>query len=263
MIDFPAKKALRAAGLAAATGLLAGLSRVEGREPLVLVTGASSNHFRSLLNLLASFGRHEPGSTVVVYDLGLTEPERAQVQRFFPQCEFRRFLYENHPAYFNIGVAAGQYAWKPVIIREVFQEKKQNVMWLDAGCLLTRSLDVVRLWLRHYGFYSWYSMGRVSDWIHPLTIDRMQASHFLQKKMLSGGVVAFRYADAAARRLLQEWAEAAFRREIIAPEGSDRSNHRQDQAVLTLLFHQHMARQPVAYRYGWGILKHQDVESNA
>jgi len=30
--------------------------------------------------------------------------------------------------------------------------------------------------------------------------------------------------------------ECALRRECIAPEGSDRSNHRQDQAVLTILY---------------------------
>ena len=126
--------------------------------------------------------------------------------------------------------------------------------------MLTRNLDAVRWLLRQYGFYSWYSMGRVSRWVHPLTLRRMQGEAFRDKKMLSGGVVAFRYADATARQLLQAWAEAACRREIIAPEGSSRHNHRQDQAVLTLLFHQQFGRQPAAFRYGWGILKHQDVE---
>jgi len=44
----------------------------------------------------------------------------------------RLFEFWKYPSYFNISIARGEYAWKPVIIKEVVDEYPL-VLWLDAG----------------------------------------------------------------------------------------------------------------------------------
>ena len=41
------------------------------------------------------------------------------------------------------------------------------------------------------------------------------------------------------RKLIKEWRDLALIKECICPDSSDRSNHRQDQAVLSILFYKY------------------------
>jgi hypothetical protein len=45
--------------------------------------------------------------------------------------------------------------------------------------------------------------------------------------------------DALVRNVIRPWFECAMDRQCIAPDGSSRKNHRQDQAVLSYLVHRH------------------------
>lgn len=55
--------------------------------------------------------------------------------------------------------------------------------------------------------------------------------------MCNGAMVGFSNRNQAALDMLQAWADCSMVRQCIAPLGSSRENHRQDQAVLTLLAH--------------------------
>ena len=57
----------------------------------------------------------------------------------------------------------------------------------------------------------------------------------LRYRMLSAGLVGLRYGHAGVRELVREWAACALRKECIAPAGSSRANHRQDQSALSIL----------------------------
>ena len=46
---------------------------------LTIVTGASSNHFLPLQSLLWTISKFEPTARVIVYDLGLTAEEHAEL----------------------------------------------------------------------------------------------------------------------------------------------------------------------------------------
>jgi len=54
-----------------------------------------------------------------------------------------------------------------------------------------------------------------------------------------GGIVGFRGDAPVALAWLRQWVECNLRLECIAPHGTDRSNHRQDQSGLNLLLHQY------------------------
>jgi len=49
--------------------------------------------------------------------------------------------------------------------------------------------------------------------------------------------VGIDYANIKVREMINRWKEYVLVRECLAPEGSDRSNHKQDQAVLTALIY--------------------------
>jgi len=227
---------------------------------MLLVTGADFSHGASLRQLLASVRRHEPDTSVVVYDLGLTARQRQRIGNR-RQLEWRRFEFEKYPAYFYMRVKAGEFAWKPVIVWEILKDASQPVCWMDAGNVLTGPLTALRAAIRDSGFYSPRSPGTIPDWTHPkmLAYFGVDADWARDKPNLNGACVVFDPSIAPARELARRWREGAMIKECIAPEGSDRKNHRQDQALLTVLAHL-MGLAPPSEQGRLGFLVQQDVE---
>jgi hypothetical protein len=58
---------------------------------------------------------------------------------------------------------------------------------------------------------------------------------------------------------VNRWKECAVTKECIAPEGSNRKNHRQDQAVLSVLAHQSGIAKGMPTR-PYGFKSHQDID---
>jgi hypothetical protein len=229
-------------------------------DDLVIVTGADSSHYRSLCQFLSSLFLHEPDIKAVVFDLGLIESERQYLKNAFSSVELRQFDYSQYPDYFNIKVNAGEYAWKPVIVCDILNEFKCCVCWMDAGNLVTKPL----FWLRRItdilGMYSPRSRDLVFDWTHPKTLEFLNASNdLLHKPNLSGHCVAVNYRHHKARDLADRWKECALAKECIAPKGSNRTNHRQDQAVLSVIAHQSSIAKGMPTRL-YGFKVHQDID---
>lgn len=227
---------------------------------LVIVTGADSTHSKSLHQFLTSLYVHEPKIRAIVFDLGLSLPDREHLRSCFPRVELREFNYSNYPDYFNIKVNAGEYAWKPVIFCDVFNELKCCVCWMDAGNLITDSLFRLRIITKRVGMYSPHSSGCISDWTHSKTLTFLNApSDILNKPNLSGACVAACYQSKVAVTIVNQWKKCALTRSCIAPEGSSRKNHRQDQAVLSVLAHKAgITRGMLTTKYGFEI--HQDID---
>lgn len=208
-----------------------------GKRPLYLITGADSTHAKSLLQFLASARKHERRTRIVVYDLGLTKAQRKDVLNECHNGSVERFPYEHFPAFFDIKVKAGEYAWKPVIIAMEMAKSLDPVCWMDAGNVIHSPLRRLRDEIASRGFYSGPSLGTVRDWIHPGMLSMLAIPNGLysDRPILNAACVGFDPLVPQAAALAAEWAHCALKREIIAPPGSDRSNHRQDQALLTIL----------------------------
>jgi hypothetical protein len=230
------------------------------REPFVIVTGADQTHSKSLSNLLRSIGRWEPDLRCIVYDLGLTDTQRKQLSAEFPNREVRRFAYGDYPVYFDIRVEAGQYAWKPVIFSDVFREVGGCVAWFDAGNLLFEPLTWMRKVVQEKGFYSPFSKGTVAEWTHPATLEYLGAGESVaRKRTLAGYCVAANHRFPKSRMFVERWRECALVKECIAPEGSNRYNHRQDMSVLSILAHQ-IGLPLYLSRFLLGFMCQQDVD---
>lgn len=170
---------------------------------MTLVTASDGSHARSLLNLLASARRHEPRTSVVVYDLGLTADQRAAVTNL--GCELRRFDFANYPAFVDIRKSAGQYGWKPQIIRTVAGEGSGIVCWMDAGNVVDAPLLQLRREAARFGYYSASSSGTLGAWTHPgmLRYLGLPAGWKACAANLNGACIAFDTRNPTAADLLE------------------------------------------------------------
>ena len=203
---------------------------------LTLVTGSDFTHAKSMFNFLASAKKFAPDIEVIVYDLGMTQPQLRKLARK-SNYEVCKFDYSKYPTYFNIGIAAGEYAWKPVIIEEVAKQRGGIVWWMDAGNIITAPLVPYIEETRKSGFWRTNSGGTIGRWTHAAMLKYFDLPNdwHLDVMMYAGGCVAFDTQNKPAMKLLSDWAKYAQIKECIAPEGSNRTNHRQDQALLSVL----------------------------
>lgn len=237
---------------------------LKSNQELVLVTGSSSSHFKSLYQLLKSIKKYEIHSQVIVFDLGLKASEQEIILNDFTGVQLRKFNYKDYPDYFNININNGEYAWKPVIFEAVFNEFKCSVCWIDAGNVLTKRLDEVRKIIELYGFYSPYSKGTISDWTHPSTLSFLKVdknTHLLKQTNLNGACISANYNNKKVAGLISKWQECALVKDCIAPVGSSRNNHRYDQAILSILIYKYLpeiGKKMTFKKFGFKI--HQDVD---
>lgn len=194
----------------------------------------------SLQYMLSSL-RDLDAPSVILYDLGLLPHQRQQLV-MWSGLSVRRFRYDKYPPHVDVKRSAGHYAWKPIIVDSVLREKKSSLLWCDAGSYFKR-LDLIASLLQDVkgGIWVGKSSGTMDKLTHPGMFKEMKADpkDYADRENAEAGLIGFRYQDEAVRRLVADWAECAMRESCIAPPGSSRLNHRQDQSVLSLLLHRY------------------------
>ena len=208
-------------------------------QQLVIVTGANHNHFQSLLQFTKSVLKHEPFSHLIIFDLGLTQIQLDELQELIStneRAEIRRFPFELHPPHMDIEVAAGEYAWKPVIVHQICEQSDGFVVWCDAGNIIDKPLTWIRRIVQKDGIYCPLSSGIVTDWTHPGMISELGLPEkYFEYRNLNTAVIGLNPRLPKIAYLLTEWRDCALKPECIAPAGSSRENHRQDQAAFTVI----------------------------
>ncbi|KAG0268223.1 hypothetical protein BGZ95_002556 [Linnemannia exigua] len=114
------------------------------------------------------------------------------------------------------------------------------VLWLDSGDRI--SLPFLR-WLPSFllrnGMWSPQSQDDMLTWTHPGLLNYYHDSldnYSPGETNCNGAAMAFDVRNRTVRDgIMREWVQCARTKDCIAPEGSSRSNHRQDQAALTYL----------------------------
>ncbi len=227
---------------------------------LTIVTGCDSSHFKSQVQFLNSLYHHEPNIKTIYYDFGISEEQRKLILNNFPCVIIKKFDFARYPDYFDIKKNAGEYAWKPIIVCNELLLNRENVLWMDAGNIITDKLNTLRRIIYFRGFYSPFSAGSVKQWTHEKMLSYFNLEEkFHTKPNLAACSVAFNPSFKRAINLAIAWKCFALEKETIAPMGSDRSNHRQDQALLTVLAYKFnmVKRMPKRY-YGFDV--HRDID---
>jgi hypothetical protein len=214
-------------------------------DGLTIVTGASSNHFNCLCNLLYTISVFENDSRDIVYDLGLLEKERAYLLNL-GYLTLRTFDFSAHPEWMTFrrdgdkAARCGCYAWKPIILLDAVLECGGLVLWLDAGILIHRRLNGIRQALQDEGLYCPTSSGSIRQWTHPQTLSYLNVTaHILEKQNRAAGMVGFCAFNPVALHILKAWRTVSSLKECIAPPGATIYNHRYDQALLGILLYQY------------------------
>lgn len=236
----------------------------KSKQKFVIVTGSDSSHFKSLYQLLKSLEIFEKNTKTIIFDLGITLKEREIIQKDFPNFELRKFNYSDYPSYFNIKINAGEYAWKPVIINDILNEFKSSVCWLDSGNLIVKPLMSIRKIVELYGFYSPFSKGNISDWTHPKTLEFLNTSNdknIVNQRNLNGACISVDYNNLQVKNVIKKWSDCAKNKDCIAPEGSSRKNHRQDQSALSTLVYKYIPKIGKKMMFKkFGFKTHQDID---
>jgi hypothetical protein len=204
---------------------------------ITIVTAASSNHFRSLLQFL---GTVPNGPRVIVYDIGMTDAERSQLPS---RATVRMFDFQAYPSFVRLtSPDAGAYAWKPVIVYDVCREFGGIVIWCDAGNKIQNLPALVNA-TEVCGVYSAVSAGTYREWTHPTAMRNLPGSDaFLTQNMRNAACVGIHCSNGTSQYLVHDWKTLALRNEISLPPGANRLNHRHDQSILTYLIYAYKFR---------------------
>jgi len=232
------------------------------RPKLTLVTAADETHARSLEQFLKSAQKNHQKDKMVIIDLGLSDESVQRLQKIDLPSDIRRFNYSKYPAWFDVSVNAGEYAWKPIIINDIVQEQGGVVSWMDAGNMILGKLWRLQAHALKYGLFSQGSSGDLARWTHPATLSyfNKDIEWAKGKRNINGACIAVYSEHPTAKSIVPEWARLATIREAIAPIGSNRQNHRQDQALLSVLLNL-SGRIPNSYsQKSLNFATHKDVE---
>ena len=205
---------------------------------MIVVTGASDNHYFSLFNLVNSFIPHEENNHLIIYNLGLSPDKWDYIQQVYPSLSFRVFDYSKYPEWFNIDKEAGQYAWKPTIIDHTsLEHPDKKIVWMDAGNLI-QNLKELDHYLDENEVHSAVSGGDITEWTFPATIQYMNCT-WIDRPMRNAACIGLNCKSDKMKDFIKEFHDSSQIKECIAPEGSNRTNHRQDQSVFSILFHKY------------------------
>lgn len=229
-----------------------------------IITISDSYFFDALTNLLTSINKYEPKIEVVIVDIGLTEKQIVFLKNNF-NYKIKKFNFNNFPIFFkdhDLDGKLGSYAWKAPALFNEFYESEKNIIYLDAGCELRKNLNFLKFIILKNGFYSPESSNNIEYWTHPNTLKIMKAEKsLLRKRNFSSGIVGMVIDDKKNQKIIDEWAKFSKNKDVIAPKGSSRKNHRQDQSILNILVHQNLKSFMIPRTHKiFGILKHQNKD---
>ena len=210
-------------------------------DNIIFVTAAEKNYFNELKSLLSSYYKYL-NNKLIIYDIGLEKNQMQYLENNFKNLNIRKFQFDLYPKFIGeyFDDKLGNYAWKPIIVDEIMEQNKSKVVWLDAGNLITKKIIFLKISLTALGIVVPTSSNRIKDWTHPRTIDYIGIHNkYLNSNNYASGLIGFDYKYDKAKNISQLWSKFSQIQECISPTGSSRENHRQDQAVLTLLLYKY------------------------
>jgi len=210
-----------------------------------IVTGASQNHVKSLNQFIESvYPYQEHIQNLIIYNLGINDSDWESIKimtksKNIENTIFKAFDYNRYPKWYDINVNAGEYAWKSAIIMEIYSLFPNTILfWMDAGNKITGDLVPLINDVKINGLYSGPTGGDIKKWTHANTLEILQPVNITLMNR-NGACIGFDLSKSWVQNFITEFAEYCSNKDCIAPKGSSRKNHRQDQAILTILYYKY------------------------
>ena len=204
----------------------------------IFISGANHAHYLSLRQLLNSFIHQvdELDYTIYIFDLGLKAVQwnflKTRPQYKHLKIEWMKYDIHGCPDHFK---DLQSYAFKVRCMEQVYDDTA-TIIWMDAANFIYKPLKELVKLVDESIIYSPYSADKISKWCHPTTIEHMDATAFINETMRAGGLIGIDMKNDTGRHFFNQYLLCNNQKEIIQPKGSNKSNHRQDQSVLSCLY---------------------------
>ena len=224
---------------------------------MYIVSAASSNHFKSACQFIHSVPKE---FHIIFYDIGLSDKEYNEISLKFPHITIRKFDFSKYPEHVSLSSPdAGAYAWKPIIISEVYSQITEGVLlWCDSGNLLNSQIYNLEVIIQQNKIYTSTTQGNISELTHPNSLQNMNISETISKmRMRNAACIGFLCGDSIVKSFIDEWKRMALIKDVILPSGANRTNHRHDQSILSCLYYMYNIPNMDSY-IGYSI--HKDID---
>ncbi|CAM0134870.1 unnamed protein product [Umbelopsis sp. WA50703] len=240
--------------------------------PYTILTAASGNHLCSLEGFLYHLHSlrlqipEEEFPRVVVYNIGMNRthlPILDQLQANGIIDENVIFDFTKYPDFWDVSVNAGEYGWKTGIVEEARKKYGGVLLWLDSGDAPSKDfLRTIVHFIKLNGFWSPRSSANMGQWTHPGLFKYFGAKRkdYRYFPNCNGAIIGFDTGNATVvDNIMIPWYKCGLDKNCIAPKGSSRSNHRQDQAALSFLVYR-SGNQCYGPPLIWGVDTHKDLD---
>ena len=143
--------------------------------------------------------------------------------------------------FLNININAGEYAWKPAIINEVANQYKGIIIWCDAGDIFY-NVDTLIYVVKNNYLYTPTSSGSINERTDIRTLNILSKKYDININFNSrnAACIGFNTNIDWIQNFLKEWLEYSLNKDCIAPLNHNRSIHRWDQSILTVLYYHYL-----------------------
>ncbi|CAB4571278.1 MAG: DUF1647 domain-containing protein [Actinobacteria bacterium] len=210
---------------------------------IVFVSACNQLYINNWLECYKSIRVCFPESDIHFFDLGCDNPNSIQK---LDKVIYHYFDFSEYPEWVHINSKpVGQWAWKSVCVKKIknilILEGKSDttLIWSDSANIFSKISVRLDGLCKRNGLFSNYTSGSVETWTIDQTIDILDADKFRKLQMRNAAYIGFYLGIPWVSDFIDEWELCCINKEIIAPFGSDRSNHRQDQSVLTILYYRY------------------------
>jgi hypothetical protein len=206
------------------------------KRDFAVITAADSSYFFSLVSLLESLlTSHNSEKNVYIYDLGLKRWQQKFLDETLPSNFVRINLPRDEEIFpgWNDPKTKDHYAWKPVAI---VQSAKNHCgfFWIDAGVIITAKLSSLEELINKEGVLLVKNENYINlNWTSKSCAKNMNVSQReLEAPQIMGNFFAISLSHPVGKKLLKEWSDWCRLESVVK---GDRSSHRHDQTVLSIL----------------------------
>ena len=222
--------------------------------PAMLVIGSDYKQFHCMLAtvikainrtefcviMLVDYGWKEGNFVELVHFIG----DLRKMSKYHLQFYYRKFDFSTTPTWISLQECAtkGGYSWKVISNIDCLRQWKGIVVLLDTGVELPPTYEKEKEYARIEGIYTPRSHALISNWTHPSTIDffRLHIDKYIDKYIdkpncLSAYVIVNTRNKTIMNEVINPYFKCSLTKKCIRPIYSRYSNHRFEQAVLSLL----------------------------
>ena len=188
-------------------------------KSLVIVTGASSNFFEELLNMIGSFQRYHNEIAIFVFNLGLTKHEINTINKI-KNVKSEYYNFSENP-YFADAAGLGGYTFKVHIINKM-SKKYDVILWADTSIRILKPLSksLMKRLLefpiiagsRHYVSGRSMIAFTKDSTLKYLNMTREDGRGVIG---FEANILIFNFANVTAHLLLNKWVDCALHKECI------------------------------------------------